>query len=775
MEENCIQNNQREIDILLLQRCKGDEIEKEEISELIEKGASPFVKDEEGDCIYHLITKERIDLIKILLKEIQPNFEEIKNYMIHLPNSRDEGDSLRLFYHLLPKRPNENSKNAEIELLNYAITLLPKFKIESLPNEFTKIVYLLLSHGIDLNEKGDNLYPLDLVEDNSLLFFFLFYLGARKCNPIIGIKCATLFLVENIVSLTKSKEENTIYFLIEKGADISQLYDVEEKESMFEFLCLNFDKKMIEICLKNGRNLFEDHLRTTNALDIVLAKGFLEEIQLILQYISSNRIDLDLSDYFYEYCKYSKTINIDILSLFFLYGCSPNKIVSENQNAFHVICSRGSIEMIDLFLKKGADINLFCISSKTPLELLCETRKANILEQVIDLCKQYQIGLDYNCQLYFYCSTNQSLNLEVIRIWVEGGSNLNSYQYNGDTSFRHICSKGEFEVLKYSLEKGGNLKDSLGGISNYNIICKKKNNQTIHYATLFALKNNIELDFQSALLFYCKYRETVKKEMLRIFVENGANLNTKINKSEDSPFHYISLLKQQGLTKFCLEELNADITLASTLGIHLSPFENICKVCDEDTILYCLSFIKQNNLNVDYTKSFLLYCKFNEISLKIVTKFIENGANLNKQVFSNDDSAFHYICLNSLNVIVNYCLDSGGSLSNRCYSEASPFSIVCKYKSSSMIKLLLNYAFKKGRSINLEEGLIFYLQNINIDFKVISLFLYFGVNPNVQFNLKDICITEYTSILEYFLCAGIETNQVKIFCLFFYFLFIWKK
>ncbi|XP_047133375.1 ankyrin repeat domain-containing protein 29 [Hydra vulgaris] len=147
-------------------------------------------------------------------------------------------------------------------------------------------------------------------------------------------------------------------------------------------------------------------------------------------------------------------INADILTS---YGVLINPLC-------HAV-TNGSIEMVQLLLKYGANVGPFLDNRKNPLQLAIIQDNAQLFETLLKADFKQQI--DFNL-LLLYASELGKTN--IINILVKKCSNINFCDAKGETALSKVLARGYSDCVKILLEHGATTKNDKQKTLNKNTL-----------------------------------------------------------------------------------------------------------------------------------------------------------------------------------------------------------------------------------------------------------------------------------------------------------------
>jgi len=167
--------------------------------------------------------------------------------------------------------------------------------------------------------------------------------------------------------------------------------------------------------------------------------------------------------------------------------------------------------------------------------------------------------VNYNGETPLHKACIKSRNIEMIKYLIEHGSDINKTNNYGETPLMRACSKltaCDYEVLKYLIDHGADInKVNNNGETPFLISCKVGN----EVFAMVLLNNGADINKpdnkgNTPLFIACKYIKLGVKLPLDL-VEMGADINV-VNNNGETPLTAARLSKHENAVK-CLVELGA--------------------------------------------------------------------------------------------------------------------------------------------------------------------------------------------------------------------------
>ena len=127
-------------------------------------------------------------------------------------------------------------------------------------------------------------------------------------------------------------------------------------------------------------------------------------------------------------------------------------------------CGYGNLEMVNLLLDHGADVNLADINGVTPLRQAVK----NGYTEIVKLLLEHKANI--NCSVFgdtlMHIATCRGDGyLEIVKLLVEYGAAINTFDYYRRTPLSNACKYKNLKMVKFLIEHGANVhvKHALGG------------------------------------------------------------------------------------------------------------------------------------------------------------------------------------------------------------------------------------------------------------------------------------------------------------------------
>ncbi|KAJ5069352.1 ankyrin repeat [Anaeramoeba ignava] len=418
---------------------------------LFENGADPNLKDGNNETILHLACeyqhKNPVEIIKLLLgKGVDINAKNNQNETaLHKACQYQQSQNTFEVITLLI----ENGADVACKTSENTTCLHLIFQYQKCRYLFG-ITQLLIQKGVDINAQNyKNETALHFVchyqnEDNALQV--IEYLISRNIQ-INALNKRNQTALHHICQYHQQKPYEIIKLLIGKGIDIHAKNNING-ESALHTACIYQRHKILEIVqlfIENGADINSTNRNNQTPLLLIFQQQqqlqFNRSIQYsliqITQYLIAKGADLNIQ---------TKDRNQTLLHLIFEFHNQENLL-----------------EILELLIQSGIDINSPDIDGQTPLHLACQNKHDNALE-IID----YLFGHGANpnsknakkqtpLHLIFQ---NQKPNLiPILESFLENGADPNSKSNQGQTPLHLSIQENDPKLIKLLLMNDANIFD----------------------------------------------------------------------------------------------------------------------------------------------------------------------------------------------------------------------------------------------------------------------------------------------------------------------------
>ncbi|KAJ3445238.1 ankyrin repeat ph and sec7 domain containing protein secg-related [Anaeramoeba flamelloides] len=544
----------------------------------------------------------------------------------------------------------------------------------------------------------------------------------RNQNGEIGIK---------YICLCELTDINLINFFFSSGFNQNKNINKETEENSFHLLCStrNISFERIELFLKMHGDVNKENNLEQTPFQLLFYHNLPVTTEIIKLFIKKG-IDLNKQD------KYGNTILHSLFIQNEQKGDDYNDYENENENKEEKEKEEyeRKYQIIKYILDNGANPNIKNKKKKTPLHILCKksTTKSNkkqkygLIKLLFD--KGYKIKRsrrNESSELQILFDVNIP-KLQIVKLFVEKGINLNQRDKGGDTVLHSLCRNARIEekeeknikLFKYFLDQEINLNIcNVFNRTSFDLLCRNISAK-YSYFKIFLDKisqkkiqeTNDKLELKSSLHGLCqtKNNPNMNVKLVKLFCDYGVDINID-DKSSYTAFQ-----------KYCAAG-NSDIEIINFFLNSGYIIKSRGKTC------------------------FHHYCE-NNSDLETIKLFLKFGANPIQTNF-NQYSPFIYICKLKPNLeILKLFLKKGAKLMSNYNSSRIPFNYICQGNPSLEI---LKYCIRKGANFNTGDQLsrtaFDYLCSSHSENELIQFALLNGANPNFQNKFKKSCFMSYLS------------------------------
>lgn len=553
-----------------------------------------------------------------------------------------------------------------------------------------EIIQILLSHGADVNLCTKNgVSPLQIASQKGYdkTVELLLHKGAdiNKCNKN---EVSSLYLA------CQDGHENTVEILLKRQAKINKCD--RDGISPIYVACKNGHNKTVKILLECKADINLCDKSGNSPLNIACKNGHYDTVEMLLL---NKRVDIKKCNdkgisSLHRACQngYFK-----IVELLLKKGANIDECNENGLSPLHIASQNGHNEIVKLLLKRKAKHDLRTKTGSSPLCLACERGHNATIEHLLSYGAELNICNEKGTSpLFLACENGHS---STVKILLKKEADVNLCMKNGASPLYIACVNGHYSTVEILLDSTAFIKSNL-----------------IDGATISKCKT----DVASSLFIACQQGHEL---IAKLLLEKGANFNANI-KNGTSPLHIACEKGHDNIVQLLLKAGN-DIDLCNKIGA--SPLFIAC----------------QNKRK------------------KTVELLLDKGANVNLYDKSRASPLF-IACKRNYDTIVDLLLHHEADINLRDEKGTSPLSIACQCGSDGAVQLLLQA--RADQNLCADNGASpLYLACENGHDSTVDLLLKYGVDMNLS--LKDganplfiACQNGHDRIVEKLLCAGTYCN-----------------
>lgn len=365
-----------------------------------------------------------------------------------------------------------------------------------------------------------------------------------------------------IYSTNDSKLRETINLLIEKGADINEVYTNEdgEKTTSIYWAVVNSKPEIVSFLIEKGA-------KVQNA-------GEIESFGNILSVSSGNFLIFQEKEEYLEnpIIEEKDKINSALITETLLKNGATNLIESKDKNGYTPVATssiygfndtvkklveykaniniqdkngltpliyaieQDNKELANFLIENGADLNMAEKEyDRTPIFFSIENKNTNITEILISKGANVN-AVDKNGVTPLNIAIKEDGNIDIIKLLVKNKADLNILTEEGDSLIEYAINKNDTDMIQTLVEGGVNL--NVAGISSNTPLMTAVSKSLENIVRIFLTKNDINLNainrnWNTALHMAAKNGNTV---IIKMLIDKGANVDAR-NKQGYTPLH----------------------------------------------------------------------------------------------------------------------------------------------------------------------------------------------------------------------------------------------
>lgn len=365
-----------------------------------------------------------------------------------------------------------------------------------------------------------------------------------------------------IYSTNDSKLRETINILIEKGADINEVYTNEdgEKTTSIYWAVVNSKPEIVSFLIEKGA-------KVQNA-------GEIESFGNILSVSSGNFLIFQEKEEYLEnpIIEEKDKINSALITETLLKNGATNLIDSKDKNGYNPVATssiygfndtvkklveykaniniqdkngltpliyaieQDNKELANFLIENGADLNMAEKEyDRTPIFFSIENKNTNITEILISKGANVN-AVDKNGVTPLNIAIKEDGNIDIIKLLVKNKADLNILTEEGDSLIEYAINKNDTDMIQTLVEGGVNL--NVAGISSNTPLMTAVSKSLENIVRIFLTKNDINLNainrnWNTALHMAAKNGNSV---IIKMLIDKGANVDAR-NKQGYTPLH----------------------------------------------------------------------------------------------------------------------------------------------------------------------------------------------------------------------------------------------
>lgn len=208
---------------------------------------------------------------------------------------------------------------------------------------------------------------------------------------------------------------------------------------------------------------------------------------------------------------------------------------AKNSTALHFAVMYSKLEITQILLKNGAEINFKNKNGNTPLHFAVEQPDVDIVKLL----------LDYNAGINIVNMYNQNPlimavkfgNFQIVKLLLEKGSDVNLIDRGNYNALQHAVSEGYFDIVKLLLDYGSNVNSCYKNTESPLLMSVSYD----IYAVKLLIDYKADVNLQSLAGLTALHRSGLflKKDITELLLENGAKINLANIKGETVLIHVL--------------------------------------------------------------------------------------------------------------------------------------------------------------------------------------------------------------------------------------------
>lgn len=632
-----------------------------------------FQESQLNDALSYSARVGNLDAIKILLNSgAEVNFHTTNNSVTPLMAAIFHGQKNCVEY-LLSVGANPKFKNYKNE---NALMLAAR-------NDDINIYKLLIDKGIPINARDNS-------ENTAMLW------AAEQCSPrIISFlqeNGADIFDVDKYgnTALHKSLKNrtSTVGYLMENGVNINQANKNKNETLPLSYAISKGNLMMIKYIINKCSRLNIEPKITDNMIFSAISDNRFEILELLLK--NSN---LDINDIYSDYTSplIAASSNIEMMDIILKLGFDINSTGKRSKNALIYAAGHNNYSAVKFLLEKGADPNIVIDGNFNALNAAFGNSDLRITKILLNNNADPNMLFSNS---YIFKSMIENDNIEILKLLVEKGLNLNTKFEDNTTLLHSAVYKNSIQFVKYLVENGFDISifeeytiDSpLIQAARRHHIPENDMSDVFTYLINSGIDVNSRNNYFETPLLYAAQNDVV---ITKLLVENGADINAKSSNGENALKKAISMSKFD-IVKYLIEQ-GADINAKDNRGISI--------LISSLRHPKLLELILKSGANVNTItakgKTPLITTIIDpnvkdKERLNIINILLEYGTDIN-QITYEGGSALSYAIKRRNRSTVNFLLEHNAKVDLRLKSNKTCLMTACQEGYENYVNLLLDH------------------------------------------------------------------------------------
>ncbi|MBP5426713.1 MAG: ankyrin repeat domain-containing protein [Clostridiales bacterium] len=376
-----------------------------------------------------------------------------------------------------------------------------------------------------------------------------------------------------------------------------------------------------------------------------------------------------------------------------------NRFVLENINNSEKISFiiNAVINFKNYDVLSGATIKALADANKAiVINYIAKTQKYHLLMEK-DMKRVVAVALETSRIFFAWCYGYK--DLEIVRFWLDymEKEDLKRKMENGGTLLTYAINKGApLDVVKLLVKAGSNVneKDRRGWTSLIHAICRRESLDVIEFLLEEGANvNDVEFLKRTPLVLALNSRRSI--DVIKLLLDKGARVDIKDIYGGDALIYAVSIKFPVDIIKLLLDK-GADVNSKDKTGMNAFLYA-IRNRADDKVIKLLLDRGADVNTKDEKGITPLVYAILNKLSDELILNLIDKGANVNENDNGNITPIIYAVVCKASIEVIKALIDKGANV-NAEYDEGETL-LMCAVSSSTSLEVV-NLLIDKGADVN---------------------------------------------------------------------------